>query len=206
MEGDLVNAQRRKGVFAIAAVVLLGLPAALTLHDPDPRAARDLRPGSNSTSIRTGSPPVAEPTEPRQSSSGAATPAPTETPGPPRAQRSERESSDAPAIAPREGRAATAAARSFLDGYLRYSYGRARARRIQSATASLLRELEGSPPRVPAAVARSRPRLISVRAQAATSHLEILVRAVVDDGQRRYSIPLSVRDRLGRWLVTAVGG
>jgi hypothetical protein len=201
-----VNAQRRKGVFAIAAVVLLGLTAALTLRDPDPRPARDLRPGkpSSSTSIRTGSPPAPEPTGPRHSSSDA--PAPRRTTVPPGARRNEREASGAPAIAPRADRAATAAARSFLDGYLRYSYGRARARRIRSAAATLLRELEGSPPRVPEAVARSRPRLISVRAQAATSDLEILVRAVVDDGQRRYSIPLSVHDRHGRWLVTAVGG
>lgn len=201
-----MNAQRRKGAFAIAAVVLLGLTAALTLRDPDPRPARDLRPGRppSSTSIRTGSPPAPEPTGPRHSSSNA--PAPTPTTMPPGAPRNERESSGAPAIAPRADRAATAAARSFLDGYLRYSYGRARARRIRSAAATLLRELEGSPPRVPEAVARSRPRLISVRAQAATSDLEVLVRAVVDDGQRRYSIPLSVRDRHGRWLVTAVGG
>jgi hypothetical protein len=71
---------------------------------------------------------------------------------------------------------------------------------------SLLRELEGSPPRVSEAVAPSRARGISVRAQAATSRREILVRAVVDDGRRRYSIPLSVRDRRGRWVVTAVGG
>jgi len=203
-----VNAQRRKGVFAIAAVVLLGLTAALAPRDPDPRPARDLRPWSppSSTSVRTGWPPVPEPTGPRPSSSDAAAPPPTDTTVPLGARRSEREASDAPAIAPHEDRAATAAARSFLDGYLRYSYGRARARRIQSAAASLLRELGGSPPRVPEAVARARPRLISVRAQAATRDLEILVRAVVDDGQRRYSIPLSLRDRHGRWLVTAVGG
>jgi hypothetical protein len=203
-----VNAQRRKGVFAIAAVVLLGLTAALTLRDPDPRPARDLRPGSqpSSTSVRTGSPPVAKPTGPRTSSSDAAAPAPTDTTVPPGARRSEREASDAPAVAPREDRAATAAARSFLDGYLPYSYGRARARHIQSAAASLLRELGGSPPRVPEAVARARPRLISVRAQAAGSDLEILVRAEVDDGQRRYSILLSLRNRHGRWLVTVVGG
>jgi hypothetical protein len=203
-----VSAQRRKGVFAIAAVVLLGLTAALTLREPDPRPARDLRPGRppSSTSIRTGSPPAPEPSGPRHSSSDAPAPTPTRTTVPPGARRNEREASGAPAIAPRADRAATAAARSFLDGYLRYSYGRARARRIRSAAATLLRELEGSPARVPEAVARSRPRLISVRAQAATSDLEVLVRAVVDDGQRRYSIPLSVRDRHGRWLVTAVGG
>lgn len=203
-----MNAQLRKGVFAITAVVLLGVSAALILRDPDPRPARDLRSVSPpaSTSIRTGSPPVPEPTEPRQSSSGAPTPALPETTAPTGAQRNEREATDAPAIVPRDDRAAAAAARSFLSGYLRYSYGRARARRIRSATASLLRELDGSPPRVPEGVARSHPRLISVRAQVATSDLEILVRAVVDDGPRRYTIPLSVRNRHGRWLVTAVSG
>jgi len=69
-----------------------------------------------------------------------------------------------------------------------------------------LRELEASPPRVPATVARARPRLISVRAEAATGDLDIDVLAVVDDGQRRYSIPLAVRHAGRRWIVTAVSG
>jgi hypothetical protein len=61
------------------------------------------------------------------------------------------------AVPPREARAATAAARAFLDGYLPYSYGQSDAGPIRAAAWRLLRELEASPPRVPAAVARSAP-------------------------------------------------
>jgi hypothetical protein len=111
-----------------------------------------------------------------------------------------------PPVAPREARAATAAARAFLAGYLPYSYGRSDAGRIRAAAWRLLRELEASPPRVPGTVARARPRLISVRAEAATGDLDVDVVAVVDDGQRRYSIPLAIRDAGRRWIVTAVSG
>ena len=113
---------------------------------------------------------------------------------------------NAPAVAPREARAAAAAARTFLEGYLPYSYGRAQARRIRAAATSLLRELEASPPRVPASVARTRPQLISVRAEAVTGGSNVDVVAVVEDGRRRYHIPLAVRDTGRRWIVTAIRG
>ena len=117
-----------------------------------------------------------------------------------------REARNAPAVAPGDARAAAAAARAFLEGYLPYSYGRAQARRIRAAATSLLRELEASPPRVPASVARARPQLISVRAEAATGGSNVDVVAVVEDGRRRYRIPLAVRHAGHRWIVTAVRG
>ena len=58
---------------------------------------------------------------------------------------------------------------------------------------------------MPAAVARARPRLISVRAEAATGDLDVDVLAVVDDGQRRYSIRLLARNA-DRRIVAAVSG
>ncbi len=69
-----------------------------------------------------------------------------------------------------------------------------------------LRELQRSPPRVPATVARAHPRLLSVRAEVSLGDLAIEVLAVVDDGQRRYRVPLELREIGARWLVTAVGG
>jgi hypothetical protein len=51
-----------------------------------------------------------------------------------------------------------------------------------------------------------RPRLISVRAEAATGDLDVDVLAVVDDGQRRYSFRLLVRKAERRWIVAAVSG
>jgi hypothetical protein len=200
-----MNDRRRKRAFAAAAVALLGITAVLALREPAHDRGR--QPPADRATIGTGLPPAstaAEPDDsPRSMPPGTPTPVARSEPGAP---RSERESEHAPAVAPREARAATAAARAFLDGYLPYSYGQSDAGRIRAATERLLRELEASPPRVPAAVARGRPRLISVRAQAATSDLEIALLAVVEDGQRRYRIPLAVRHAGHRWIVTAVRG
>jgi hypothetical protein len=118
----------------------------------------------------------------------------------------EREARSAPAVAPSEASAAIAAVRRFLDGYLPYSYGRADADAIRSAAATLVRALAAAPPRVPAAFARARPRLISVRADAATGDGKVGVLAVVEDGRRRYVVPLTVREDGGRWLVTEISG
>jgi hypothetical protein len=115
-----------------------------------------------------------------------------------------RREGDAPSIAPREAHAAAAAARAFLEGYV--PYRRADAERIRAVAIPLLRELGASPPRVPAGVTHARPQLVSVRAEAATGGSDIDVVAVIEDGRRRYRIPLAVRNAGGRWLVTAVSG
>ena len=201
--------RRRKLAFASAAVVLLGITAVSTLREAGPPARRDARPQqpAGTSPIRT------EPLRASESGQGGGEASPRFSPEPSTSSSSiapttqgEREAKSPPAVAPRDARAATASARAFLAGYLPYSYGRSDERQIRAAAWRLLRELEASPPRVPATVARARPQLISVRAQAATGDLNVDVLAVVDDGQRRYSIPLSVRDRHGRWLVTAVRG
>jgi hypothetical protein len=202
-----VSERQRKLAFASAALLLLAITGLLVLREPGlapGRGAQPQRPAS--TAIRTGPAPF-EPSD-AQGSEGTtqrSSPAPATRSSTAAAQR-EREARRAPAVAPGDARAAAAAARAFLDGYLPYSYGHAEARRIRAAARPLLRELASSPPRVPATVARGRPRLIAVRAQAATGDLSIDVLAVVDDGQRRYSIPLSVCTAGGRWVVSAVNG
>jgi hypothetical protein len=200
-----MNDRRRKRAFAAAAVALLGITAVLALREPAHDRGR--QPPASRATIGTDLPPASTAAEPHDSPgsmpSGTPDPAARSAPGAP---RSERESDHAPAVAPREARAATAAARAFLDGYLPYSYGRAQARRIRAAAISLLRELEASPPRVPASVAQARPQLISVRAEAATGDSNVDVVAVVEDGRRRYRIPLAVRHAGNRWIVTAVRG
>src|ERR671922_307819 len=62
------------------------------------------------------------------------------------------------------------------------------------APGGFVRALAAAPRRVPAAVARARPRLISVRAEAATGDQQVEVLAVVEDGRRRYVVPLRVRE------------
>jgi hypothetical protein len=200
--------RRRKLAFASAAVVLLGITAFSTLREPGPPARHDARPQqpAGTSAIRTEPLPAWE----LGQGGGEATPqlSPALSKSSLRAAptQGEREAKSPPAVAPRKARAATAAARAFLAGYLPYSYGRAQARRIRAAATSLLRELEASPPRVPASVARARPQLISVRAEAATGGSNVDVVAVVEDGRRRYHIPLAVRDTGRRWIVTAVRG
>jgi len=201
----------RKLAFAGAAVVLLGIAALLTLGDPGSRrsgdASRFKRP-TGASAIQTRSTAASESgmTGDARGSATPPSPAASTAPTPASATRHEWESKSAPSVAPREARAAASAARAFLEGYLPYSYGRAKAQRIRAATIALLRELEASPPRVPASVARARPQLVSVRAEAATGGSGIDVVAVVEDGRRRYRIPLAVRDTGRRWVVTAVSG
>jgi len=200
----------RKLVFASAAVVLLGITVLSTLREPGTPPRHDARPQqpADTSAIRTEPLPASELGQNGDSHEATPrfSPAPSTSSSSAAATQGEREPTSPPAVAPREARAAMAAARAFLAGYLPYSYGRADARRIRAAAGSLLRELEASPPRVPVTVARARPRLISVRAQAATGGFEVNVLAVVDDGQRRYSIPLAVRDAGRRWVVTAISG
>jgi hypothetical protein len=202
--------RRRKLAFASAAVVLLGITVFSTLREPGPPPRHDARPQqpADTTAIRAERLPTSEPGQ--DGDSHEATPrssgAPSTSSASAAATQGEREAKSPPAVAPREARVATAAARAFLDGYLPYSYGQSDAERIRAAAGRLLRELEASPPRVPASVARARPRLISVRAEAATGGSNVDVVAVVEDRRRRYHIPLVVRDTGRRWIVTAVRG
>jgi hypothetical protein len=196
--------------FASAAVLLLGITAFLTLGDSGSLRwgdSRSERPAGRSA-IRTESPAVSKPrgtTDPGGSPSRTP-PSPSKVPSLVGVTRDEAEAKSAPAIAPGDARAAAAAARALLEGYLPYSYGRADAERIRAAAIPLLRELEASPPRVPASVAHARPQLVSVHAEAATGGSGVDVVAVVEDGRRRYRIPLAVRDTGRGWVVTAVSG
>ena len=202
--------RRRKLAFASAAVVLLGITAVSTLREAGPPARRDARQQqpAGTSAIRTEPVPASELGQDGDAHEATPrlSPAPSTSSSSTAPTQGEREAKSPPAVAPRKARAATAAARAFLAGYLPYSYGRAQARRIRAAATSLLRELEASPPRVPASVARARPQLISVRAEAATGGSNVDVVAVVEDGRRRYHIPLAVRDTGRRWIVTAIRG
>ena len=101
-------------------------------------------------------------------------------------------------------RAAMAAARRFLAGYLPYSYGQGPARRIEAAAAPLASTLRSAPPRVPAQDRRLRPQLVSLEVASSNGDLGLDLTAVVDDGRRRYSMILAVRPAGDRWLVTAL--
>jgi hypothetical protein len=195
---------QRKRAFAGAALALLAIAVLLTFREPGAGPRPNARPGA--TAIQTG-PPGSDPAKPQ--TAGAISPSsaePSRSSSAAVAAPREREAKRAPALAPGRAAAASGAARVFLAGYLPYSYGHAKARAIRLATDRLLRELEASPPRVPAAVALARPRLISARAEATLGDRAISVLAVVDDGQRRYGVPLELRETGGHWVVSAAGG
>ena len=104
-------------------------------------------------------------------------------------------------------RAAFAAARRFLEGYLPYSYGRGPAGRIDAVAAPLAATLRRSPPRVPARIANDptlRPRVIALEVASANGDLGYDLSAAIDDGRRSYTMILAVRPDGARWLVTAV--
>ena len=198
-----ITTSRRKGAFAAAAVVLVGLSVLLAGPRPDAHPPRDTTASSTARVQPPRAPVVSGPstvttgrTETTQRR--AAPPAPT--------AHAEREPRQAPSVALRDGRAATGVARAFLDGYLAFSYGHGKASAIRAAAAHLVRALDRAPPRVPAAVARARPRVTSLRALARASTREVIVVAAVNDGQRRYEVPITVRRAGDRWLVTEISG
>ena len=182
----VVTIDRRKRPFAAASVLSLAVsPSVLGTHGRDSENSRQThtRPsgGAGAIALTASTHTAVLQRDPVRSTASAPSTAPT--------TGREREAKRAPAVTPREARRARAAARAFLDGYLPYSYGRVDADRIRGAAPPLLRALHDAPPRVPAAVARARPRLVSLRPEAATGDRDVLIVAAVDDGRRRYDVP-----------------
>jgi hypothetical protein len=96
------------------------------------------------------------------------------------------------------------AARRFLAGYLAYSYGRQRARRISSASHALRRRLATRPPRVPARERRRHARVLLVQSNG-VGRVRAELLALVRDGARRYTVPLELARGRAGWTVIAVG-
>jgi hypothetical protein len=116
-------------------------------------------------------------------------PPPTEEGSPPAAPEPSR----------RDVERAKRAARRFLAGYLRYSYGRGEVREIESAGAELRQRLARDRPRVPRAEARRRARVLLLHAEGAG------ILALVSDGARRYTVALELARTDAGWRVVDVG-
>lgn len=102
-------------------------------------------------------------------------------------------------------RDASKAARSFLAGYLPYSYGRQDARQIRSVVPSLRSTLAREAPRVPPALAdKARPRLKRLQVSGIVAREQVILLAHIDDGQSRYAALLTLRRRGDRWAVGQV--
>lgn len=101
---------------------------------------------------------------------------------------------------------AEAAARTFFRSYLAVSYGRAPARELHNATASLRRGLRAQNPRVPPGVRDLTPRLASLRLEPLAQG-RLRATATVDDGDvAPYPLFATLARRDGRWLALSVGG
>jgi hypothetical protein len=128
--------------------------------------------------------------------------APVQTSGGERAEDREHQ-----ALRPQQQRAVDAAewaARAFLAGYLRYSYGQGVAGDLRSVSAPLRAELERNPPRVPPAKAdQAQARLRGLRLSG-TDEGRVILLAQVADRQSRYAVLLTVEQRDDRWIVTQV--
>ena len=102
-------------------------------------------------------------------------------------------------------RAAKAAARQFLAGYLPYSYGRRDADSIRSVTPALRRTLARNAPRVPPELAaKARPRVKALGVSGVTDDRQVILMAQVDDGQSSYVALLTLERQGRRWTVSQV--
>jgi hypothetical protein len=119
--------------------------------------------------------------------------------------RENSESARITASQQRAVRAASAAARRFLSGYLPYSYGRRNARAISSVTPALRDTLARQAPRVPPALAaKARPRLVGNPQVSGIAGGRVILLARIDDGQSRYVALLTVQRRGRQWAVSQV--
>ena len=133
-------------------------------------------------------------------------------PRPPRGSaraRSRAPALQAPQLSPAQRRAeapARRAARTFLTGYLPYTYGLARASAIRAAGARLRAQLESEPPRVPPAQRRrGRDAKLAALQTAAVEARRVTLVATVDDGGSGYGALLTVEpDAHDDWRVTEV--
>jgi hypothetical protein len=108
------------------------------------------------------------------------------------------------AAAPAE---ALRAARTFLDGYLAFAYGRGPASAVKDTTSRLAAALSHRARMVPPpALRRLHPRLIALRATSSTGGT-IVVTGLVKDGEVvAYPIRVQLAARGGRYLVTGLAG
>jgi hypothetical protein len=181
-EGD------RPKLFALAVAVIAAGVAVLSLLDDAGPSQRRPEPTPAPSPVATAS----------------VTPGPAANPEPsPDAAPSEEGVPEAQA-SPAQIRAVKHAARTFLAGYLAYSYGQGKARRIRGAAPDLRKQLAAQPPVVPPSERRREPKVRLIQTEGVSPQAATL-QALVADGARSYSVSLGLQRRAGgRWVVTTV--
>jgi hypothetical protein len=107
------------------------------------------------------------------------------------------------AVAPSK---ALRAARTFLDGYLAFAYGRGPASAVKDTTGSLAAALSDSPRMTPPALRGLHPRLVSLRVARSTGIAMLVTGLVKDSEVVAYPIRVQLVSRRGRYLVSGVTG
>jgi hypothetical protein len=96
-------------------------------------------------------------------------------------------------------------ARRFLPSYLAYTYGVTDAQPLrQFVRPALWLDLAAHPPHVPPRTRDLRPRVTYIGITA-TRPSAVTLQALIDDGERRYAIPLVVGDARERWQIVWIG-
>ena len=168
----------RKPLFALVVVFLLAMAAVTYAVDGDD--------GGHGSAPAATAPPTREP----KSIDPTAVPRPQEQeePGPSDVTRAE--------IA-----AAKTAAHEFLTGgYLAYSYGRVHAQDVPRASDDLRQKLAAEPPRLPPGTRPRRARVTGLQTNGTAERRIELLALITEEGDY-YTIPLSVGNFDGRWLV-----
>jgi len=173
----------RLRLFAIAVALLFAVAATLSLLERPAPPQSAPRPETSPATAPTAAEPLPAPAS-TPTDEGSRTPVP---------------------IARTDVAASKGAARRFLAGYLPFTYGRSPARRIPAATPVLRRRLKAERPRVPAAERRRTPRLELLQSHSIGRTRAELI-AIVDDGKRRYTVPLELARGRAGWQVARVGG
>jgi hypothetical protein len=182
----LSDAERPR-LFASAVALIVGAAAILAVLDDGGASPPPSSPGAASPDR------VYEPPQPAAEPLTAIEP-PSEEGNPPAAVQASR----------RDVAEAKRAARRFLADYLPYSYGQGHAAQIEPADRELRQRLARERPRVPVRERRRRPRLELLHADGA-GHRQARMVALVNDGQRRYTVELELARTSSGWQVTAVG-
>ena len=181
---------QRQPLFAFAVGLLLAVTAGLVLMlggEPEPPADAGAANGAE-----TASAPIDAQGE--RADDPAALPLPSE----------EEPGAGGRPPSPKQIAAAKRAARVFLAGYLPYTYGERGASAIDRTTAELRHALAAEPPRVPPVERRRAPRIRSLYLNGASAD-RAAVLALIDDGERSYTVALALARYGSEWRVTEVG-
>jgi hypothetical protein len=96
-------------------------------------------------------------------------------------------------------------AEAFLEGFLKYVYGRAPASSVTGTTVAFLRSLEEQHPRVPPGMRSRHPRIVSLDlAPAPQSGIVVVTALVSDEEDLDYRIAVVLASPRGRELVTGL--